>query len=203
MNFEHSILFRISDFVLRISCFAAQSRCGPFFTLTIVYTPRGLILYAASLRQAFAHCARSVTAALRGGPGSVSVPMCRANLSVPVRVAALVSRYLTNKLIRHRPLPDRPKPLISIPCDLEMSSGITGTFAKGPKTAAIPVSGVRYLCITHPFATKFLLDYSIRNSVRLACLSHAASVRSEPGSNSSVFIVCRKFQNKPNFGAGK
>ena len=169
-----------------------------FSPLKEVYNPKAFILHAASLRQAFAHCAIFVTAALRGGPGSVSVPMCRANLSVPVRVAALVSRYLTNKLIRHRPLPDRPKPLISKPCDLEISSGITGTFAKGPKTAAIPVSGVRYLCITHPFATNVSLDYSIETFVRLACLSHAASVRSEPGSNSSVFIVCPKFyQTKP------
>ncbi len=46
-----------------------------------------------------------VTAALRGGPGSVSVPMWRVNLSVPLPVDALVSRYLTNKLIGNRPLP--------------------------------------------------------------------------------------------------
>ncbi len=32
----------------------------------------------------------------RGGPDSVSVPMLRANLSVPLPVVALVSRYLTN-----------------------------------------------------------------------------------------------------------
>ena len=36
-----------------------------------------------------------------------------------------------------------------------MSSGITGTFAKGPKPAAIPEFRVRYPRITHPFATKF------------------------------------------------
>ena len=32
--------------------------------------------------------------------------MCRATLSRPVPVEALVSRYLTNKLIGHEPLPD-------------------------------------------------------------------------------------------------
>ncbi len=69
--------------------------------------PEGLLLHAASLRQAFAHCAIFVTAALRGGPGSVSVPMLRANLSVPLPVVALVSFYLTNKLIGDRPLPHR------------------------------------------------------------------------------------------------
>ncbi len=36
------------------------------------------------------------TAAPRGGPDSVSVPMWRANLSVPLPVFALVGRYLTN-----------------------------------------------------------------------------------------------------------
>ena len=38
--------------------------------------------------------------------------------------------------------------------------------------------------ITHPFATRHQ-DYS-RAAVRLACVKHAASVQSEPGSNSSV-----------------
>ena len=64
--------------------------------LTVVYIPREFIPHAASLRQAFAHCGRFVTAAPRGGLGSVSVPMCRISLSAPVSVAALVSRYLTN-----------------------------------------------------------------------------------------------------------
>ena len=68
----------------------------PYFPLTAVYTPRSFILHAASLGQAFAHCPIFVTAALRGGPGSVSVPMWRVNLSVPLPVDALVSHYLTN-----------------------------------------------------------------------------------------------------------
>ncbi len=33
--------------------------------------------------------------------------MCRATLSRPILVVALVGRYPTNKLIRHEPLPDR------------------------------------------------------------------------------------------------
>ncbi len=69
---------------------------SPFVTLTVVYTPRGFILHAALLRQPFGHCAIFVTATLRGGPGSVSVPIWRVNLSVPLRVEVLVSRYLTN-----------------------------------------------------------------------------------------------------------
>jgi hypothetical protein len=38
--------------------------------------------------------------------------------------------------------------------------------------------------VTHPFATGFLMYCYIRKPVRLACLNHAASVHSEPGSNS-------------------
>ncbi len=130
---------------IRITAAAGTNLAGPsfgldqirrsahFLTLTAVYTPRGFILHAASLRQTFVHCAIFVTAAPRGGPGSVSVPMWRIDLSIPLRVDALVSRYLTNKLIRHRPLPDQPKPLIQIPYDIRTSSSITGTFAKGQR----------------------------------------------------------------------
>ena len=75
-----------------------------FKTLTVVYIPKDFLPHAASLGQAFAHCPIFVTAALRGGPGSVSVPMLRINLSVPLPVKALVSHYLTNKLIGDRPL---------------------------------------------------------------------------------------------------
>ncbi len=67
-----------------------------FWTLKGVYIPREFVLHAASLRQAFAHCGIFVTAAIRRCPGSVPVPMWRVNLSVPLPVVALVSRYLTN-----------------------------------------------------------------------------------------------------------
>ena len=73
-------------------------------------------------------------------------------------------------------------------CDAAGSSGITGTFANGPKSAAIPVSGVRYPCIPHQFATNLPFRFLPDRSVRLACLSHAASVRSEPGSNSPLEV---------------
>ena len=52
--------------------------------------------------------------------------------------------------------------------------------------AAIPVSGVRCPCIPHPFAANLSSGFPLNRSARLACLSHAASVRSEPGSNSSL-----------------
>ena len=77
------------------------------WTLTAVYTPKGFILHAALLGQACAHCPRFVAAATRRCPGSVSVPMRGATLSRPLPVVALVSRYLTNKLIGHGPIPSR------------------------------------------------------------------------------------------------
>ena len=70
------------------------------------------------------------------------------------------------------------------------SFGINAPFGRMPKHSdAIPKFGVRYLFIPHPFATNHTFSYPIIWSVRLACLSHAASVRSEPGSNPSVYIV--------------
>ena len=41
-----------------------------------------------------------------------------------------------------------------------------------------------FRCITHPFATRH--QGCPRAAVRLACVRHAASVQSEPGSNSSL-----------------
>ena len=47
---------------------------------------------------------------------------------------------------------------------------------------AIPDRGADHLRVTHPFAT--LVCSKLHIPVRLACLRRAASVRSEPGSNS-------------------
>ena len=73
-----------------------------------VYTPKSVFLHAASLHQPFGHCGIFLTAASRRSLGSVSVPVSRVTLSRPVLIVALVSSYLTNKLIRHRPL-SKPK----------------------------------------------------------------------------------------------
>ncbi len=64
-----------------------------------VYNPKTFVLHAALLRQAFAHCARFLTAASRRSLGRVSVPVWLIVLSDQLPVVALVSRYLTNKLI--------------------------------------------------------------------------------------------------------
>ena len=61
-----------------------------------VYTPKGVILHAALLRQGFPHCAIFPTAASRRSLDRVSVPVWLIILSDQLRVIALVSRYLTN-----------------------------------------------------------------------------------------------------------
>ena len=63
---------------------------------TVVYNPKAVIPHAASLRQAFAHCAIFPTAASRRSLGRVSVPMWLAILSDQLPVVALVGRYPAN-----------------------------------------------------------------------------------------------------------
>ena len=74
---------------------------------TELYNPKAFITHAASLRQAFAHCARFHTAASRRSLGRISVPVWLAVLSDQLPVVALVSRYPTNKLIGRGPIPHR------------------------------------------------------------------------------------------------
>ncbi len=118
--------------------------------------------------------------------------MCRVTLSRPVPVDALVGRYPTNKLIGLEPIPNRR----GFARMIMRSRGVIRYyrhFRKGPKPAAIPEFGVRYPSIPHQFATNQISGYPLKRSVRLACLSHAASVRSEPGSNSSLLV---RFQTR-------
>ena len=69
----------------------------PYSSLpTELYNPKAFIAHAASLRQAFAHCARFPTAASRRSLDRVAVPVWLINLSDQLTVKALVSRYLTN-----------------------------------------------------------------------------------------------------------
>ena len=70
--------------------------------LKVLYNPRAFFTHAAWLRQAFAHCAIFPTAASRRSLGRVSVPVWLIILSDQLRIVALVSLYLTNKLILRR-----------------------------------------------------------------------------------------------------
>ncbi len=67
--------------------------------LTELYDPRAFITHAALLRQGFPHCAKFLTAASRRSLDRVSVPVWLIILSDQLTIVALVSRYLTNKLM--------------------------------------------------------------------------------------------------------
>ena len=64
--------------------------------LKAVYNPKAFIPHAASLHQAFAHCARFPTAASRRSLGRVSVPIWPVGLSTRLPIIALVGHYPTN-----------------------------------------------------------------------------------------------------------
>ena len=66
---------------------------------TELYNPKAFITHAASLRQAFAHCARFPTAASRRSLDRVSVPVWLIVLSDQLPVVALVGRYPANELM--------------------------------------------------------------------------------------------------------
>ncbi len=69
-----------------------------------VYDPKAFIPHAVSLDQGFPHCPRFPTAASRRSLGRISVPMWLVVLSDQLPIIALVSHYLTNKLIGRSPL---------------------------------------------------------------------------------------------------
>ena len=146
--------------------------------LKVVYKPRSVIPHAVSLRQAFAHCAIFPAAASRRSLGRVSVPVWPITLSGRLPIVALVGHYPTNKLMGRGPLLSRlhrreatfpPKSLCGISQSFPWLSPTKGH-------------------IIHALLTRSPL-YSLPEGnflVRLACVRHAASVHSEPGSNSPV-----------------
>ena len=72
----------------------------PYSSLpTELYNPRAFITHAASLRQAFAHCAKFPTAASRRSLARISVPVWLIILSDQLPVFGLVGRYPTNYLM--------------------------------------------------------------------------------------------------------
>ena len=96
------------------------------------FTPRkGFILHAVSLRQAFAHCGRFLTAASRRSMDRVSVPFWLIILSDQLPVIGLVSRYLTNNLIGRRPLPNRRSFTLTRPSGISPAfAGLSPSFGK-------------------------------------------------------------------------
>ena len=97
----------------------------------------------------------------------------------PATDRALVGLYPTNQLIRYRPLKQR-KAKWSPAFFLRKYAVLANLSISYP-----PLLGTfRY--ITHPFATRHPRSKLLCAAVRLACVKHAASVQSEPGSNSYV-----------------
>ncbi len=73
-----------------------------FLPTESAYNPQAFFTHAALLDQACAHCPIFPTAASRRSLGRVSVPVWLIVLSDQLLIVALVGRYPTNKLIRHR-----------------------------------------------------------------------------------------------------
>ena len=75
-----------------------------------LYNPKAFFTHAALLDQGFPHCPIFPTAASRRSLGRVSVPVWLIILSDQLPIVALVSFYLTNKLIGRGAIPEWPKP---------------------------------------------------------------------------------------------
>ena len=95
---------------------------------TKVYNPKTFFLHAALLGQACAHCPIFPTAASRRSLDRISVPMWPFNLSVRLLIVGLVSRYLSNYLIRYEPIFKRIAPLTNLSCDKFALCGISSRF---------------------------------------------------------------------------
>lgn len=131
-----------------------------------------------SLRQAFAHCGRFLAAASRRSLGRVSVPVWPITLSGRLLIVALVSHYLTNKLISRRLLYMRYRNTFIIYSPLYI------TYPALPNVSTGYSSHIGRLPTCYSPVRHSLFVASNKNTVRLACLKRTASVRSEPGSNS-------------------
>jgi len=99
---------------------------------TELYNPKAFITHAASLRQAFAHCARFPTAASRRSLDRVSVPVWLIILSDQLPVLGLVGHYPANYLMGRRLILKR---------EVLRSSALTSA----------PFEAVVSCCISSPF----------------------------------------------------
>ena len=145
-------------------------------------THRAVFLHAAWLGQTSVHCPIFLTAASRRSLVRISVPVWGIILSEPLLIVDLVSRYLTNYLIKRMPIIDhRNFDIKKMPLLYVMRY-----YSKFPLT--IPLSMVGYIRVTHPCAGRHPSSKLDCAAPRLACVRPAASVHPEPGSNSSLLI---------------
>ena len=154
--------------------------------VTKVYNPKTFFPHAASLGQGFPHCPRFPTAASRRSLDRVSVPVWPACLSARLLIVALVSRYLTNQLIRREPSLKRLSPLTPLRCRSVVLRGISLDFSKlSPSLGPVAHALLARSPLGQQESARRLHQV---NPVRLACVKRAASVRPEPGANSYVRI---------------
>jgi phage FluMu protein Com len=108
-----------------------------------VYNPKAFFLHAVLLRQAFTHCGKFLTAASHRSLFRVSVPVWLIIFSNQLLIKALVSHYLTNKLIRCK-LVSRRNSLTLIKKHYEVLANVSKCYSS-PKR--------QFLHVTHPSAT--------------------------------------------------
>ncbi len=125
-----------------------------------VYNPQAVVPHAVLLRQAFAHCGKFPTAASRRSLDRVSVPVCLIVLSNQILIVALVSSYLTNKLISRELLFRRINPFHS------KAYGVLAFVSN-----CYPPPKGKFSRVTHPSATR------VKNS-RTTCMCQAYRQRS-------------------------
>ena len=143
-----------------------------------LYNPKAFFTHAAWLDQSSLHCPIFPTAASRRSLGRVSVPVWLIVLSDQLPIIGLVSFYLTNYLIDRGPL-FKQIPLFPL-----------RVYAVLPSVSrSYPPLKVGFPRVTHPCATRHHSYCYKYVTVRLACVKPAASVRSEPGSNSHVLFL--------------
>ena len=149
----------------------------------MLYNPKAFFTHAVWLDQAFAHCPIFLTAASRRSLGRISVPVWPDTLSGRLPIVALVGRYPTNKLMGGGTISLR-----QLTCRGHLYRRTMR--CAGPCGISTPLGMLSPTerQVSHPLLTRSPL-YSLPEGnflVRLACLIHAASVRSEPGSNSPL-----------------
>ena len=127
--------------------FCGYRRSSP--PLKAVYGPRAFVPHAASLRQAFAHCAIFPTAASRRSLGRVSVPMRPSRLSPRLPVVSAVGRHPAACLMGRGPIPLR----LGFARPAMRPAGVIGHYPRFP--AAIPARGAGCPRVTRPFAALF------------------------------------------------
>ena len=79
-----------------------------------VYNPKAVVLHAALLHRACAHCGRFLAAATRRCLGRVAVPVWLIVLTDQLPVTGLVGHYPTNYLMGRTPLLPHPKTFLEL-----------------------------------------------------------------------------------------